>query len=248
MTLPSDVCNLITDRGSCLKSIGCNWCETDSVNGNGTCYNVDKTPSQSCNVSWNSTALTCNSTILERRDCLSFQSCYSCFATFPGTSGPHCQWCVNQGCRQLGFPCTLNSPKEQIQCLNYKCEASSCETCNYDADCMWTKHFKYSAETTRQYDRSGDVYPWNCFRRYLEQGGLYPASDKNECPARCSSYKTCRSCLESRGKSTFSVKNVLSYNLSSCNIKLVSKKKIIVMLTKIRSFLSFIYLYSDIYS
>ena len=238
LTLPSDVCNLLTDRGNCLASIGCDWCETDRVNGNGTCYSVDKTPSQFCNVSLNNTALTCNSTILQRRDCQSFTSCYACFAAFPGTSGSHCQWCVNQGCHQPGFNCILNSPKEQVQCLNYKCEASSCESCNFDSDCMWTRHFMYDTETTRHYDRLGATYPWNCFRRSLEQVDKYPASDKNECPARCSSYKTCRSCLKSHGKSSFSLKCVFLHFIVMYHSPLI-----LMMLTKVRGLLNFIHFF-----
>ena len=201
LALPSDPCTFFTDRDSCLASTGCDWCESQSYSGNGTCYGLDEAPLQTCNNSGNSTALRCNSAFLQKVDCRSFLSCYACFAAFPGTPGSHCRWCIYEGCRQSGTRCTYSSPNEQIQCVDYKCEAASCETCRTDLECMWTRHFKYVTETLRTYQRSDPLFAWNCFRKSLEKSGKYPASDKDMmCPASCSSYKTCHSCMESTGK------------------------------------------------
>ena len=203
LTLPVDSCSFLTDKSSCLALIGCDWCENENRTFNGVCYDVDKAHLYSCNNSASNNTLRCNKAALEKRDCRTLLSCYSCFATFPGTSGSHCHWCQLEGCRHSDSNCAHSSRIEQIQCLDYKCEASTCEECTYDSDCMWTRYFQYISETSRRYNRISPAFDWNCFRKSIQTGGKYPANDIGECPALCSSYKTCHSCLGSTGRQNF---------------------------------------------
>lgn len=159
---------------------------------------MEKRHTYPCNNSGNSSGVSCDSAFMTSRDCSTFQSCQSCLSKFPTTSRPHCRWCATEGCKPPEVNCTVKSATTQIDCLDYKCEASSCEACNDDSGCMWTRHFKYLSETKRAYHSNGNIYNWNCFRRSLE-GLLYVASDKFTCPNLCSSYKTCSACLSSKG-------------------------------------------------
>ena len=203
LTLPVDTCSFLTEKGSCLALIGCGWCENQNLSSNGLCYDVDKAPAHTCNNLSSNSTLRCNNAVLEKRDCRTFQSCSSCFATFPGTSRSHCRWCMREGCRQSHYNCSIYiSLEEQIQCLDYKCEASSCEECTDDMDCMWTRYFKYKNEMSRIYHPT-PAYDWNCFRKYIQANGKYPANDADKCPALCSSYKTCQSCVASTGRQSF---------------------------------------------
>ena len=195
----------MTARSDCLAFTGCDWCESKDKNDSGICYDLEKMPPHPCNNSGNRTVKRCDSAILGNRNCSSFHSCYACLASFPGTSGSQCSWCLYEGCRHFSFSC---APKvtTQIQCIGYKCEASSCDTCSDDSQCMWTKYFMSTAETFRAYDGNGKDYNWNCFRRSIEYRNgtaTYLAMDKDTCPALCSSYPTCHSCLGSTGKPFF---------------------------------------------
>lgn len=201
-TLPADICNLIIDERNCLVFTGCDWCQSNDTTNNGTCYDTKKTFPHACNNSGNSSAMTCASMIINQRNCTTFRSCFACFATFPGTSGSNCRWCIGRGCLDAGASCDPRSPTKQLQCLDYKCESSSCDACNYDKDCMWTRHFRYLSETSRVYSSSSTNHDWNCFRRSIQFSNdrTYPAKDKDRCPDRCSAHKTCSACLKSTGK------------------------------------------------
>ncbi|CAG2100157.1 unnamed protein product [Medioppia subpectinata] len=218
LSLPKDLCQLFShSRLGCLRHIGCSYCSVYENGLNKTfCYSQDLSIPQSCynpkGASEVAQGTSCGYELLERRSCYQYKTCIDCVAIWPtyGSSKQVCQWCSNcqsGRCIPIGASCE-REPHCTLQprvitsgqlCPLRSCLASDCQKCGSIGGCMWTRQVLRS-ELGRTLNVK-PIFDWTCVQNIPQDvtSILVESMPPLSCPARCSRFTNCSTCLESAG-------------------------------------------------
>ncbi|KAL5012356.1 hypothetical protein ScPMuIL_010907 [Solemya velum] len=235
LVLPSDPCSFYEDTDVCLAAVGCSACILTLPDGkNQTVCSTSGEAMQNRCLELNATLISgveCNMDWHLRRECTSFKHCSQCLAVYPQfkTASPVCQWCTNcpdSMCIPQGKACEVENECPGIsqhdisdagKCMEHTCQATDCDKCVNAGVCMWTQQIARSSELKRVLSLQA-TYNWTCVMESLKGSltRLVEIIPPDECPARCYTYKSCSSCLSSRGSEGGAMKCMWSEQLQEC--------------------------------
>ncbi|XP_035828225.1 multiple epidermal growth factor-like domains protein 8 [Aplysia californica] len=180
LTLPSDVCSLITDPLVCSNIMGCQLCvmTLDTSENVTVCYDANASISarpRGC-VGNPPTHKRCSPRNMANSTCTHYDSCSACLATHPALkhNGPVSRRIIPAPPNTHIYTHTRTHPA--------------------------LKHNGPVSEIGRYFNQM-PVYNWNCVTVSLKPTNVtkFQSVPPEQCPARCVSYTTCHSCLMAPG-------------------------------------------------
>lgn len=186
ISIPADVCQLWSfSKYLCRLSRGCSFGTITANNTKNTfCFRSDQKENRKNEVSsaFNH-GLICDDNLLGQRNCSSFDSCTDCEAVWPGEMLSSCHWCKGENCTKENKKCTTRvitddgSSNETLteSCPNMSCSSVDCENCLSKTGCYWSS----GADSSECLSKSEET----------------ESVEELKCPAKCSTYNECSSCL-----------------------------------------------------